>query len=85
MSDTAMPDTSNANFLPERTHCEHCLTGEGDHFERWNWSLMLFGEGGAVELARDGHIKLTVPLTADQVTQLMGEPTTLGGVLEGGL
>lgn len=85
MSDTPPPSTTDPDFLPERTHCEHCLTGDGVHFERWDWTLMLGDDGAAIRLYRDGRAKLEVTLTPEQVEKLMDKPMSMHGMLEEGL
>jgi hypothetical protein len=63
----------------------HCLTGDGTHFERWDWTLAVAGSGSAVQLYRDGHLKITLPLTPSELEALMDGPLTLFGMLKDGL
>jgi hypothetical protein len=54
--------------------------GEEKH-EGWAWTLFTGVAESAVELWRDGELRLTVPLTAGQVELLMGKPVTLVSAL----
>jgi hypothetical protein len=48
----------------------------------WAWTLFTGMRESAVEVWRDGELKLTLPLTADQAELLMGRQVTLAGELE---
>jgi hypothetical protein len=52
-------------------------------FEKWTWTLFTNVRESAVELWRDDDHRLTLPLTADQVEQLLGHPHTLASAMEG--
>lgn len=49
--------------------------------ERWAWTLFVTAQESAVELWRDGELRVTVPLTAGQAELLTGRPVTLAGEL----
>lgn len=85
MTDIPPPSAAHPDFLPPRDPCMHCLTGEGTHFERRDWTLLTAAHESAVQLHRDGRAKLTIPLTADQVEVLMDGPVAMSGVLGEGL
>lgn len=50
--------------------------------EGWTWTLFTNASESAVELWRDGDLRLTLPLTADQAEVLMGRPVSLVGELK---
>lgn len=50
--------------------------------EGWAWTLFTGVQESAVEVWRDGELKLTLPITADQAELLMGRTVTLAGELE---
>jgi hypothetical protein len=52
-------------------------------FEKWTWTLFTNVRESAVELWRDDEHRLTIPLSAGQVEQLLGHPHTLASAMEG--
>jgi hypothetical protein len=57
--------------------------GEPDSVQAWTWTLFTNANESAAELWVDAEIRLTIPLTADQVELLLGHPHTLASALEG--
>lgn len=52
----------------------------------WAWTLFTGTRETAVEVWRDGELKLTLPITDDQAELLMGRPVTpVGELRRGGL
>lgn len=85
MSKTPPPSQVPEDYAELPTPCWHCLTGEGEHREAWHWSLVV-GEGGPkVRLARDNKDRLELPITEEQLLELMDRPITLQSVLEDGI
>jgi len=85
MSNTPPPSQVPDFYVPMPRPCEHCATGIGEHSEAWHW-LLIVGEGGpVVELARDGIVKLQIPITDAQLEELMDRPVTLTDVLKDGI
>jgi len=55
--------------------------GAGEEkFEGWTWTLFV-GKETAIELWRDGELRITVPVSDDQAELLMGHPVSLTGAL----
>jgi hypothetical protein len=57
-------------------------SGTEEKPEGWAWTLFVGVNETAVELWRDGELRITVPLTGDQAELLMGRAVTLTGELE---
>lgn len=55
--------------------------GSEEKPEGWTWTLFTGVHESAVEVWRDGELKLTLPITSDQAELLMGRPVTLAGEL----
>jgi hypothetical protein len=55
--------------------------GEEEAPQGWTWTLFVGAKETAVELWRDGELRITVPLTNDQAELLMGHPVSLVGAL----
>jgi hypothetical protein len=55
--------------------------GEEESPQGWTWTLFTGVRESAVEIWRDGELKLTIPITPDQVQLLMGKPVTLVSAL----
>jgi hypothetical protein len=56
-------------------------SGTEEKPEGWAWTLFVGASETAVELWRDGELRITVPLTDDQAEVLMGHPVSLVGAL----
>lgn len=56
-------------------------TGDEEKPEGWAWTLFVGEKETAVELWRDGELRITVPISDDQAELLMGHPVSLVGAL----
>ena len=56
-------------------------SGAEEKPEGWAWTLFVGVNETAVELWRDGELRITLPITDDQAEVLMGKPVSLVGAL----
>ena len=70
-------------MTPEETPPPAIPAGEPEPVQAWTWTLFTNANESAAELWVDDEIRLTIPLTADQVELLVGHPHTLASAMEG--